>query len=221
MNIAVVGAYGKLGALIVHRLKKSHSVVCIDKHNGLDNLPNIVCDAVIDASVAWQSVETAKFCGQNKIPLLIACTGQSPKQISQIEEHCKKIAWCICPNLSVGIAFVAKSLKNVAMLNSPSICITETHHIKKLDKPSGTAIMLKNVMQQQLEVPVYISSVRKGDCVGTHEITISLPFEEIEISHKATNRNVYAFGAVFAIEKLMGKPCGRYTFEQLLENEYD
>ncbi len=221
MKIAVVGACGRLGTQIVNECKKNplYEVHCIDILLG-----NCLCihyDAVIDASNASQSIATAKFCEKYNIPLLIACTGHTQMQLAKIDKTCKNIAYCICSNLSQGMNFVLKSLENLHILTNPFIAITETHHIHKKDKPSGTAIAIKNQIEKYSGCSPIISSIRQGDEIGKHQIKITLPHEEIIISHQVLNRNVFALGATTAIQKLALLPPKKYSFLELLENNHD
>lgn len=219
MEIAIVGACGKLGSQIVNECKKNplYKVNCIDIVLG-----NSLCihyDMVIDASTASQSVATAKFCEKNKIPLLIACTGHTQKQLTKIDKICQSISYCVCSNLSCGIAFVLKCLENLQILHNPYISITETHHIHKKDSPSGTAITLKNQIEKYVRFSPAISSIRQGDTIGEHSIKICLPHEEIVISHNVLDRKVFAQGAIYAIQTLSKLPPKKYDFLQLLENK--
>lgn len=221
MKIAIVGACGRLGSQIVNECKRtlSSDISCIDTKLG-----NKLCehyDVVVDASTANQSVESAKYCGENNIALLIACTGQTPAQLDKIDGYCKNIAYCISSNLSQGINFVLKSLENLQILKNPFIAITETHHIHKKDKPSGTALAIKHQIEKYGSCSPAISSIRQGDEIGNHQIKISLPHEEIVISHQVLNRNVFALGAITAIQKLAILPPKKYSFLELLENNND
>ena len=216
MKIAVVGACGKLGSLIVKTLQHNkYVVISVDTklNNFLNDYSNI--NAVIDASHPDQSVICAKYCNQHNIPLLVACTGHTSQQLNNINTICANIAYCICPNLCVGINFIMQILKHITMLPTQHICITETHHVNKKDSPSGTAIMLKKQIEKFTNKNVYICSVRKEDVVGVHTINIILPNEEITITHKANNREIFAEGAYYAITKLLSVPSGKYNIEDL------
>lgn len=221
MKIAVVGAYGKLGSRIVAELKKNSLISVVSVDIVLNNYLCDKYDAVIDASNAEQSVLTAQFCGTNNIPLLIVCTGQTQEQLANIDKYCKEIAYCVCPNLSSGIAFVIKSLSGLKYLKNPYISITETHHIHKKDSPSGTALCLKNIIESNSNIPPAISSIRKGEEIGQHTIKITLPYEELLISHKILDRQVFALGAVNAIYSLSNLPPKKYSFLELLEINND
>lgn len=221
MKIAIVGACGRLGLQIVDQCKKtlSNDISCIDTKLG-----NKLCghyDVVVDASTAPQSVLSAKFCEENKIPLLVVCTGHTAMQLTEIDKICRNIAYCICANLSCGMAFVFKCLENLHILQNPYFSITETHHIHKKDKPSGTAIILKNQIEKFGGRSPAISSIRQGNEIGKHQIKICLPHEEIEISHNVLDRKVFAQGAIYAIGKLAVLPPKKYSFLELLGNNYD
>ena len=217
MNIAVIGACGKLGSLIVKELKKDNiNIIKIDSKlgNSLHNQNNIC--AVIDASHPSASIICAKFCSEHNLPLLITCTGHTQEQLIQIHQTCLNIAYCICPNLSVGILFLLQSLKQINLLNNAKIQITEIHHKNKKDSPSGTAIALQNKIISCGKSVEKINSIRQGNKIGTHSIQIKLQHEEITLTHKALSRTVFAEGAKLAIKKLLELPAGNYTLLDLI-----
>lgn len=222
MNIAVVGACGKLGSLIVKELKKDNiNIIKIDSKLGNSlHSQNNIC-AVIDASHPNASLSCAKFCSEHNLPLLIACTGHTQEQLTQIHQTCLNIAYCICPNLSVGILFLLQSLKQVKLFSNAKIQITEIHHKNKKDSPSGTAIALQNQIISCGQTVEKINSIRQGNKIGTHLIQIKLPHEEITLTHKALNRTVFAEGAKLAIKELLELPAGNYTLLDLIGGSYE
>lgn len=221
MQIAVIGACGKLGSTIVSVLEKLHNVIPVDKslNNSLSDI--VFADCVIDASAPHVSVYCAQYCSENNIPLLIACTGHTSDQINQIDQLCSNIAYAMCPNLSAGILWIMQSLTHVNLLTNAFISITETHHKSKKDCPSGTAIALKNQIEKYSNSNAYITSIRDEDSVGTHTINITLDGEEISITHKAFSRKVFANGALRAIEMLCTLPSGKYSLINLLGASYE
>jgi len=217
MKIAVVGACGKLGSLIVEELQKNNfDILKIDTmlNNNIQSCTSV--SAVIDASHPSASLNCAKYCSNQNIPLLITCTGHTKEQLSLIHNECNNIAYCICPNLSIGMLFVMQTLIHLPLLTHEQIQITESHHINKKDKPSGTALALKQQIENHGKKVDKITSIRNGNEIGTHTISIALPHEEITITHKATNRNIFATGAKEAIKKLLVLPPGEYTLLNLL-----
>ena len=217
MIISVVGACGKLGSSICELLTKNN--IAINKidttiNSELQDFP--LPDAVIDASTPQQSLLSAQFCSSKNLPLLIACTGHSNLQLAQLEQICNNIAYCICPNRSVGIGFVCKALSHLPMLGNPYINIVETHHIHKKDSPSGTAKLLQKQIYNTSKINANVVSFRQGDEVGIHTINITLADEEITITHKAKNRNLFAYGAMLAIRSLTKKEKGKYQFLSLI-----
>ena len=107
---------------------------------------------------------------------------------------------------------LAKNLKNY------DISILEKHHIKKLDKPSGTAILLKNEIQKYFKKDIKIISIREKDVKGVHTVFYKSPYDEIEITHSAKNRDTFASGAIMSAEWLVDKK-GFYNFNDCLKNE--
>lgn len=222
MNIAVVGACGKLGSLVVQTLSKmNHKVIKIDKKLSTSLYDYSNLDGVIDVSCAEFSIQSAKYCNKNNVALLVGCTGHTNQQKLLIDKICTNIAYCICPNFSIGVQFVLQTLNHLHILNNPNIQIVETHHKHKLDSPSGTAIAIKQKIESQTNITPTITSIRKGEVIGKHFITISMPFEKITICHSVNNRKVFAVGAALAINKLLTQPAKKYTFLELLENKHE
>ena len=106
---------------------------------------------------------------------------------------------------------LARDLKNY------DISILEKHHIQKLDKPSGTALLLKNEIQKYYNKDIKVISKREKDIKGIHTVFYKSAYDEIEITHSAKNRDTFARGAIMSAEWLVGKK-GFYTFNDCLKN---
>ena len=94
--------------------------------------------------------------------------------------------------------------------------IVESHHARKIDAPSGTALALGAVASAAGAEPRY-ASVRAGDIVGEHLVQFTGMGERLELAHRATNRDVFARGALHAARRLQGRPPGRYGLRDLLD----
>lgn len=229
-KLLLVGANGRMGKEIRKALKKSNffsnSVALASERvpgfsrtvSSLSELRPGEVDLVLDFSLPEMALESLSFATRKKIPWVSGVTGFSPGQKQKIRKAGSqtKIFWA--PNMSLGVVAVGAALKSFGILQNVQIEIIETHHTKKKDKPSGTAIFLKGKLEGSGLQVKKIRALRKGHFVGKHEIKISSPEEEIYIQHNALKRAVFAKGAVFASEWILSqKKKGFYTFDDILE----
>ena len=156
-----------------------------------------------------------------------------------IDKLAKKVAVLKAPNLSEGIAFFKTqilkpiirdinhktnnlpiTIPNDYDISDVKIKIIETHHDKKKDAPSGTAIDLKNYIKKGLghmDSEIEIESIRDKSSVGKHKVIFKLKNEEFSVSHNALNREIFGLGISLA-EDILGKEPGIYSMTELLEN---
>ena len=196
-------------------------------------------DAVIDFSSPAALDGLLAFALERKVPLVLATTGYSDEQLAQIDEASKHIPIFRSANMSLGINVLLELVKNAAAVlgDSYDIEIVEKHHNRKVDAPSGTALMIADaaasalnfkpeyvyerhsVRQSRDKKEIGISAVRGGTIVGIHEIMFAGRDEIIEIKHTAMSREIFANGAVKAAKFLAGvsKP-GMYDMSMLVEN---
>ncbi|MBR1780379.1 MAG: 4-hydroxy-tetrahydrodipicolinate reductase [Oscillospiraceae bacterium] len=181
-----------------------------------------VADAVIDFSNPAALEGLLSFCTQRRLPLVLATTGYSEEQLRQIEAAAKVIPIFRSANMSLGINVLMELVKKAAAVlgDSYDIEIVEKHHNRKLDAPSGTALMIADaaaeglsfqpeyvyerhsVRQSRDKKEIGISSMRGGTIVGVHEIMFAGRDEIIEIKHTAMSREIFANGAVKAAKFL-------------------
>jgi 4-hydroxy-tetrahydrodipicolinate reductase len=188
-----------------------------------DKLKNPV---VIDASYPENLSNVHEFCLSNKTPLVLASTGHSSEQIENLKSLSKDVAILHAPNLSKGIAFLKlKILKTIIddVNNSQtkiSIKIIETHHKKKKDAPSGTALDIKKFIEFHIDqnININVESLRDESSVGRHEVKFGFDNEEILVTHNALSRDIFGEGARLSHILLQKKP-GFYTVEDLLKED--
>lgn len=225
-NIAVVGANGKMGTLLCEKLKSDYSVTKITKYNPLDkiNISKINFDLVIDFASADSSEKSAKFCEKHKIPLIIASTGQTEKQLINIKKVSNFIPLIIEPNLSIGINIIKNMLNNltyqIKSIDNYDINIHEKHHKEKKDCPSGTALLLKNYIQKISNQEISVTSERGGKEIGTHTVNFYFNSELISITHQAFSRDAFIDGAIICIDFLLKQKNPKlYSFSEILNNK--
>ena len=211
MKILVNGGTGRMGKAVCKQAKQMgiETVVC-DK-NSWDTVDvNGVC-GIIDFSNPSATDKLLKVATKNKLPLVIATTGQTASEIEKIELAAKKIPICLTANTSKGIAVLNKLCEYI--YNEYKTChaeIIEFHHKNKVDSPSGTAKIIASRLNDIREDSVGIASVRGGDEIGTHEVIFYCDNEIITVKHQALNRKLFALGAIELLEKLKNKKKGLY-----------
>ena len=159
--------------------------------------------------------------------LVIGTTGLDRQTQETVRIFSKKIPIVFTANMSVGVNLVAEVLELLAsrLGQEFKISMTETHHLHKKDAPSGTALMLRNVIvdakrwdSAEAGREIEIKSIREGEIVGDHTVLFSGPAEIIEITHRAQSRDVFALGALKAAAFLAksGKPGKLYSMRDVL-----
>ncbi len=237
LNIIVSGGTGRVGQLIIDQIKKSSDLAVAGIADVTTPLASVIGNAnvVIDFTVAAAAAGNAVVAAEHGTPIVIGTTGLSREELSAIKEASKKIPIVHAPNMSLGVN-VLYHLIGTAARTLPAdyrIEILETHHTKKLDRPSGTAKkMLEVVMdargasekdvatfEEALPTgthPIEVASFRKDDVVGDHVIRFIGPEEILEVHHDARSREVFARGALTAARWIVGKPAGIYSMSDVL-----
>lgn len=196
-----------------------------------------VADVIIDFSNASGLPSLLKYCENRNIPLVLCTTGYSGEDVALIESSSEKIPIFRSANMSLGVNLVADLVRRATLFlgGNFDIEIVERHHNKKLDAPSGTALMLadaansalpysadyvyerQSVREERGRHEIGISAVRGGTIVGEHEVIFAGLDEVIEIKHSAYSRNVFASGAVSAAKYIAGvSEPGLYTMDNLI-----
>ncbi|MHA1539117.1 MAG: 4-hydroxy-tetrahydrodipicolinate reductase [Alphaproteobacteria bacterium] len=263
MRIAVVGATGRMGQMLVRQVLKTESVHLsgvtehakseslgkdIGRILGQDDLgievtakPEIgfdKSDVVIDFTIPEASLEHARIASEVGAAMVIGTTGFTDQQLKQMNEYAKHIPIVLSYNMSVGVNLM-KAVTEMAASKlglEYDVEIIEMHHKRKIDAPSGTAVELgeivANARGQKLEdvqVPprwgrtgareegtIGFSVLRGGEVIGDHTVMFASPQERIEITHKSSDREIYAAGAVYAAEWLSHQQPGLYSMRDVL-----
>ena len=191
-------------------------------------------DVIVDFSVPKATINILEFAKNNRVPIVIATTGLSEEENTYIKECSKVIPIFQSPNMSYDINLMKKVVAEVAkMLKDTDIEIIETHHNRKVDAPSGTALTLANSINEALgntkeydfdrfskrekrkKNEIGFSSIRGGNIVGEHTVSFFGENETFEITHRAYSRGVFAEGALKGAEFLVNKNNGYYTMEDI------
>ena len=190
-------------------------------------------DVLIDFSHHDGTHALMEYCVGRGLPAVVCTTGQTEEEMDCIRKAAESIPVFKSANMSVGVAVMVKAVKEVAAkFGNCEIEIIEAHHNRKVDAPSGTALMLADaVIEARPELHVNcgrsgmakrepdeigISAIRMGNIVGTHEVMFGTATQTITISHQAHDRALFADGAIDAARFLAGKPAGLYDMDDLL-----
>lgn len=244
MKIILVGALGRMGAQVKNAAEKNGYEIaamvdvgyvtdgdgCYAKISSV----NEKADVIIDFSYHAVTKEIVEYAAENKIPAIICTTGHTEEEKKEIEKASEQTAIFYSGNMSIGIATLCDAVKRVvSAFPDADVEICETHHNRKLDAPSGTALMLfdavKEVRPDAVAVngragqskreknDVGISALRMGNIVGIHEVAICTDNERITLKHEAFDRALFADGAIKAAEYLVDKPAGFYNMKTMMK----
>ena len=230
MKFALLG-YGRMGKAIEQiALERGHEIVCkIDKNLTEGKLHE--ADAAINFSIPDAAVDNISSALNQGVPVVCGTTGwlDAYQQVTQIAQE-RNTAFLYASNFSVGVNLFFKLNKVLAQMMKPhkeyKASMEETHHIHKLDAPSGTAITLAEgiiensdlidwKLDENAKDSLSIQSHREGEVPGTHSIKYESPIDDITIEHKAHNRKGFALGAVIASEWMVGKK-GIFNMDDVL-----
>lgn len=173
-------------------------------------------DVAIDFSLPEGFDAILALCVARGAALVSGTTGLSDAQKAALEAASATIPLAWASNFSLGVAALHDMVERAAKLLPGWDCdIVEAHHTRKLDAPSGTALTLGAAAQAGGADPHY-ASIRAGDIVGEHLVQFAAAGERIELVHRATNRDIFARGALHAAVRLHGRAPGRYRVADLL-----
>lgn len=235
MKIALLG-YGKMGKEIeAIALKRRHEIVLkVDESNAstITQADLKKADVAIEFSTPHTVLSNINACFDAHLPIVIGTTGWY-HEFENIKAKCisENQAMFYATNFSLGVNLFFKVNKYLADLMNKyedyDVSMEEIHHIHKLDKPSGTAITLAEQILEKIDRKtkwsiedkasdtLFIKDIREGEVPGTHIIKYTSAVDDIEIMHKAHNRQGFALGSVIAAEYLYGKK-GIFTMQDLI-----
>ncbi|MCD6416345.1 MAG: 4-hydroxy-tetrahydrodipicolinate reductase [Planctomycetes bacterium] len=196
------------------------------------------CDVVVDFSAPEATLRCARRCMESGTPLVIGTTGLSDAQREEIERQvAASIPVLMAPNMSVGVNLLFSLAEGAAraLPEGYDVEVIEAHHRRKKDAPSGTA---EELVRRLREVPgrgqgtvrhgrqgavgprppaeIGVHAIRGGDIVGEHTVMFAGEGERIELTHRASSRDVFARGALEAAKFLAGQEAGFYTMQDVL-----
>ena len=238
MRAIVCGANGAMGKLICAALgEEVMGKVSLDGENGVpktfEELGKVEADVVIDFSHHSAIADVLAYTKSIGAAVVVGTTGHTPEEKELISQASEEIPVFFSGNVSLGIAVLCRLAKQTAaFFPDADIEIVEVHHTRKVDAPSGTALMLFNAIKEvrpqavancgragegkRTKEEVGISALRMGNVVGIHEVHICTPNQTLTLRHEAGTRAMLADGAVDAARFMVGKPKGFYNMENIL-----
>ena len=248
MNILVNGYSGFMGREVVKLCKSGYRganlIIGVDAFMKGDETDRVVrsfdevdcapsIDCIVDFSHHTCVGELLDFAVRNNIPTVVATTGHTEDEIQVIKDAAKKIPVFHSGNMSLGIALLIElAKKTAAAMPEADIEIVETHHNRKIDAPSGTALMIADALCEvrddasvnlgrsghgkRTREEIGVHSVRMGNIVGIHEVMVGTENQTITLKHEAHNRALFAEGALAAAEFIIGLDAGLYDMNSLV-----
>lgn len=223
IRVVVAGAKGRMGTRIVAMIREAADLEFAGGVDAGENMASALAnaDVVVDFTVAPAAAANATVAAEHGTPLVIGTTGLSADERRTIEAASRRVPVVFSPNMSVGVNVMAKlvAMAAKALGNDYRIDIVETHHVHKLDRPSGTAKRLAEAAiaaGRRSSEEIVLRSIREGEIVGDHTVTFAGPAETLAISHHAASRDIFAEGALAATRWIAGKPAGLYTMDDVL-----
>lgn len=220
LKLFIHGASGRMGQAL-SRLAFSDSTLEVSATAGASDSAKMKELPEFDVAIDFSSPEgfdaVLALCLDRRKALVSGTTGLSAAQFDALQQAGAHIPVLWASNYSLGVAVLERLVAQAGqLLTDWQLDITESHHIHKKDAPSGTALTLGQAVQAACGIQPTYHSIRAGDIIGEHSVQFTGLGERIELVHRATNRDIFAQGALLAAERLSGKANGVYRFGDLL-----
>lgn len=230
MNVLLIGS-GAMGSLVREKLLDAHTVTMADSLK--PHLLTPPYEVIIDFSHPDNLEGIIDYVKKHPTPLVIATTGYSEKQIVEIQRLGETVPVLFSANFSLGVILMNRLVKEMASILADSfdIEVIEKHHHLKVDAPSGTARMLVDSLNGELDYQVVhgregmarrrkkeigVHTIRGGSIVGEHEVLFAGADEIISIKHEALSKSIFATGAIRGARWLVRQDKGLYDMEDVL-----
>ena len=238
-RIGIIGSDGRMG----HALVEAIAAAGESHGGGVDQGGDVAalaeaCDVLVDFSSPDAVEANLAAAAAAGVPILVGTTGLEERHHWLVDHAAQTIAVLQTGNTSLGVAMLVHLVREAALRLDADwdIEIVEMHHRRKLDAPSGTALMLGEAAAEAREIrlneasergrdgiagprvrgAIGFASLRGGTVAGDHSVIFAGEDERIVLSHVAENRMIFARGAVRAAQWLIGQPAGRYTMAEAL-----
>jgi len=251
INITITGALGRMGKILTQKISKNKNLKLFSitdlrvgkKMGGIKTQINSLnafkkTDVIIDFSKPKSSIEILNYAKKLKKKVVIGTTGFNSKQNKLIKSYSKKIAIFKSGNMSLGVNILEYivSILSKKIPNNYQIKISDNHHKRKIDYPSGTALMLANAISigknrnlESIKGKIFLNKsgklqknkinffiTRKGNTIGEHSVNFNNNIESIELKHTAFSRDLFADGALKAAKWISKKNKGLFNMQDML-----
>lgn len=239
-HAGISGYRGRMGRAVAQVLDAREDVVVAARLDWGESADLTLCDVIIDFSTPDASVALAQQSAEIGGPaLVIGSTGFTPEQEAELEKAAEKIAIVKSGNFSLGVNILVGLVQHAAQrldAQEWDIEVTEAHHRRKVDAPSGTALMLgeaaaegrftdladvqskpyDGVQGARETGKIGFSSIRGGGIIGEHTVLFASEAEVLTLSHSAIDRSLFAKGAVAAAAWVRTRRPGLYDMQDVL-----
>lgn len=251
IKVIITGALGRMGGMVADEIEAASDIelygAVVSPHLAeagaivhgvpvVSSLQDIIdgCDVVVDFTMPEATMEFVAECAAAGKPFITGTTGLTAGQMEAIEEVAGKIPVVVSPNMSAGVNLLFRIVRDVASaLPDFDIEISETHHNRKKDSPSGTAAKIAEEIKlvrpgsecvygregfvgERTAEEIGMHSLRGGDITGEHSVLFAGKGERFELVHRAHSRKTFACGTMRAIRFISGNAPGLYTMADVL-----
>lgn len=243
INVIVSGALGRMGSITVEKVNQAEDLTlaaAVDVFSkGGEVLSSLnqfegKADLIIDFSHHTGTPALIQWAVEHDTAVIMCTTGHDEAEKAAIYEAGKRIPVFYSANMSLGVALLAElAKKTAAAFPDADIEIVETHHNRKVDAPSGTALLLGNAIKTVRENTVFnmgrsgmakrtpeeigFHAIRRGNIPGIHEVIVSTDNQCITLKHEVYDRALFADGALSAARFLAGKAPGMYEMADIIK----
>lgn len=224
LRVVVFGAHGRMGIKLIEALRddpESTLEAAIGRHESLPARGDVIVD-FSSPEGSKRALEAAKAIS---VPLLVGTTGLSEAFVGQLRQASVSIPVMLASNTSLGVAVMHRMVDTAVrgLGGAWRVRLEETHHTRKLDAPSGTALALADTVRQAGGVlpRERIASIRQGEVVGRHRIEFEGPDERLVLEHEALDRALFARGALVLARWLRTQPAGMHSVQAWLQSRLD
>lgn len=247
LNIMLCGCGGRMGGAVIAAAREAGDriVAGVDINPAADSPFPIFtspdefggkADVIVDFSHHSALSGLLDYATRTGTPLVVCTTGHTEEELAAMRAASERVAVFFSRNMSLGINLLISLCRRAAATLGTDfdIEIIEKHHNKKLDAPSGTALMIADALSEDAEhAYVYdrhaerrarakgeigLHAVRGGTIVGEHEVLFCGKDEVVTLSHSAASREVFATGAIRAARFMKGKATGFYNMDDVIGN---
>ncbi len=247
MKVLISGILGHMGRevekLCLDGYRGASLAVGVDAFGGdgvytsFSDVPSDVhIDCIIDFSHHTATPALLRFAKERGLPTVLCTTGHTEEELTEISESAAQIPLFFSANMSLGVALLVELAKTAALaMPEAEIEIIEKHHDRKLDAPSGTALMIANAITEvrpecyanvgrsghgkRTPEEIGIHAIRMGNVVGEHEVILATNNQTITLKHEAHSRALFAEGAVAAAAFLVNMDAGLYDMKSLISGQ--